>query len=69
MNSLTSLTNKQSLDLIEGINLSPSLQKSRDSILLAEDQYPENLDAIFEKTEKTSDLDRTISLLKWNRKD
>jgi hypothetical protein len=65
MSSLTSLTNKQALDLIKGISLSPSLQKSKDSILLAEDQYPENLDAIFGKTEKTTDLDRIISLLKW----
>jgi hypothetical protein len=70
MSSLTSLTNKQALDLIKlkGISLSPSLQKSKDSILLAEDKYPENLDAIFGKTEKTTGLDRTISLLKWNRK-
>ena len=45
-----------------------SLQKSKDSILLAEDQYPENLDPIFGKTEATSDLHRTIEILKWNRK-
>ena len=68
MSTTNSLSNKQALDLIKGVNLSPALQKSKDSILLAEDQYPEHLDSIFGKTEKTTDLDRVISLLKWNRK-
>ena len=68
MSTANSLSNKQALDLIKGVNLSPALQKSKDSILLAEDQYPEHLDSIFGKTEKTTDLDRVISLLKWNRK-
>jgi hypothetical protein len=44
MSNTSSLSNKQALDLIKGVNLSPALQKSKDSILLAEDQYPEHLD-------------------------
>ncbi len=68
MDTSTSITNKNALDLLKGISLSASLQKSTDSILLAEDQYPENLDPIFGKTEATSDLHRTIEILKWNRK-
>ncbi len=62
------LNNKQALELIRGISLSPALQKSKDSILLAEDQYPDHLDSVFGKSDKASDLSRTISLLKWNRK-
>jgi hypothetical protein len=38
MSSTDLLSNKQALDLIKGISLSPALQKSKDSILLAEDQ-------------------------------
>ena len=68
MSSTDLLSNKQALDLIKGISLSPALQKSKDSILLAEDQYPDHLDSIFGKTDKANDLSRTISLLKWNRK-
>ncbi len=56
MDASTSITNKNALDLLKGISLSASLQKSKDSILLAEDQYPENLDPIFGKAEATSDL-------------
>jgi hypothetical protein len=68
MDTSTSITNKNALDLLKGISLSASLQKSKDSILLAEDQYPENLDPIFGKAESTSDLHRTLEILKWNRK-
>jgi hypothetical protein len=68
MSSSDLLNNKQALELIKGISLSPSLQKSKDSILLAEDQYPDHLDSIFGKADKANDLSRTISLLKWNRK-
>jgi hypothetical protein len=51
MDTSTSITNKNALDLLKGSSLSASLQKSKDSILLAEDQYPtpENLDPILEK--------------------
>jgi hypothetical protein len=68
MSSSDLLNNKQALELIKGISLSPALQKSKDSILLAEDQYPDHLDSIFGKSDKANDLSRTISLLKWNRK-
>ena len=64
MDTSTSITNKNALDLLKGISLSASLQKSKDSILLAEDQYPENLDPIFGKAEATSDLHRTLEILK-----
>jgi hypothetical protein len=37
MDTSTSLTNKNALDLLKGISLSANLQKSNDSILLAED--------------------------------
>ena len=68
MDTSTSITNRNALDLLKGISLSASLQKSKDSILLAEDQYPENLDPIFGKAEAISDLHRTLEILKWNRK-
>jgi hypothetical protein len=68
MSSSDLLSNKQALELIKGISLSPALQNSKDSILLAEDQYPDHLDSIFGKSDKANDLSRTISLLKWNRK-
>jgi hypothetical protein len=50
MDSATAISNKNALDLLKGISLSTNLQKSKDSILLAEDQYPENLDPIFSKS-------------------
>jgi hypothetical protein len=68
MSSSDALSNKQALELIKGISLSPALQKSKDSILLAEDQYPDHLGSIFGKSDKVNDLSRTISPLKWNRK-
>jgi hypothetical protein len=68
MSTSNPLSKKQALDSIKGVSLSPALRNSKDSNLLAEDQYQEHLDSIFGKTEKTTDLDRTSSLLKWNRK-
>jgi len=62
----TSLTNKNALDLLKGISLSTNLQKSNDSILLVEDQHPENLDSIFGNL--VTDLTNTLDLLKWNKK-
>ncbi len=35
---------------------------------MAEDQYPENLDPIFSKSDSATDLNHTLGLLKWNRK-
>ena len=66
MNTSTSLTNKNALDLLKGISLSTNLQKSNDSILLVEDQHPENLDSIFGNL--VTDLTNTLDLLKWNKK-
>jgi hypothetical protein len=42
---------KQMRALLQSISTDPQLQQSKDSILLAEDQYPEALDAIFIKCE------------------
>ena len=67
MDTTTSISNKNAIDLLKGISLSNNLQKSRDSILLAEDQYPENLDPIFSKSDQSTDLTRIIDLLRWNR--
>ena len=68
MDSATAISNKNALDLLKDISLSTSLQKSKDSILTAEDQYPENLDPIFSKSDSATDLNHTLELLKWNRK-
>ena len=66
MDTSTSLTNKNALNLLKGISLSINLQKSNDSILLVEDQHPENLDSIFGNL--VTDLTNTLDLLKWNKK-
>jgi hypothetical protein len=51
MDTTTAISNKDALILLQDISLSANLQKSEDSILLAEDQYPENLDPIFSKSD------------------
>ncbi len=66
--STSMLTNKNTLDLLKGISRSNNLQKPKDSILLAEDQYSENLDPIFAKADLATDLNHTLDLLRWNRK-
>ena len=68
MDTTTAISNKDALILLKDISLSANLQKSKDSILLAEDQYPENLDPIFSKSGSATDLSHTLGLLKWNRK-
>ena len=68
MDTTTAISNKDALILLKDISLSANLQKSKDSILLAEDQYPENLDPIFNRSDTVTDLSHTIGLLKWNRK-
>ncbi len=67
MDTTTSISNKNAIDLLKGISLSNNLQKSRDRILLAEDQYPENLDPMFSKSDLSMDLTHIIDLLRWNR--
>ena len=43
----TLLSPKQMRALLQSISADPQLRQSKDSIILAEDQYPEALDAIF----------------------
>ena len=43
------------------------MKQSKDSILLAEDKYPENLDALFNKLTLPTSLQNTMTLLQWNR--
>ncbi len=55
---------KQMRALLQAISTDPQLQQSKDSILLAKDQYPEALDAIFIKLTKPTTLQNTINLLR-----
>ena len=59
---------KKMRQLLQSISTDPQLKQSKDSILLAEDQYPESLDAIFTRLTTPTTLQNTINLLKWNRK-
>ncbi len=54
--------------LLQSISADPQLKHSKDSILLAEDQYPESLDAIFTRLTTPTTLQNTMHLLQWNRK-
>ena len=62
------LNAKQMRQLLQSISTDPQLKQSKDSILLAEDQYPESLDVIFTRLTTPTTLQNTISLLKWSRK-
>jgi hypothetical protein len=62
------LNAKQMRQLLQSISTDPQLKQSKDSILLAEDQYPDSLDTIFTRLTAPTTLQNTISLLKWNRK-
>jgi hypothetical protein len=63
-----SLNAKQMRQLLQSVSTDSQLKQSKDSILLAEDQYPESLDTIFTRLTTPTTLQNTISLLKWNRK-
>jgi len=63
-----SLNAKQMRQLLQSISTDPQLKQSKDTILLAEDQYPESLDAVFTRLTTPTTLQNTINLLKWNRK-
>ena len=63
----TSVTAKQMRTLLQSISTDPQLKQSKDSILLAEDQYPEHLDTIFNKLSVPTTLQNTMVLLQWNR--
>jgi hypothetical protein len=43
------------------------MKQSKDSILLAEHQYPDSLDAMFTKLSVPTRLQNTMTLLQWNR--
>ena len=43
----STMTAKQMRLLLQSISADPQMKQSKDSILLAEDQYPDSLDAIF----------------------
>ena len=61
------LTAKQMRQLLQNISADPQLKQSQDSILLAEDQYPDALETIFTITTPTT-MQNTMHLLQWNRK-
>ena len=62
------LTAKQMRQLLQSISADPQLKQSQDSILLAEDQYPEALEAIFTRLTTPTTMQNTMHLLQWNRK-
>ena len=61
-------TAKQVRLLLQSISSDPQMKQSKDSILLAENQYPDSLDAIFTKLSVPTTLQNTIILLQWNRR-
>ncbi len=58
---------KQMRLLLQSISSDPQMKQSKDSILLAEDQYPDSLDAIFTKLSLPTTLQNTMTLLQWQR--
>jgi hypothetical protein len=58
---------KQMRLLLQSISADPQMKQSQDSILLAEDQYSENLDTVFNKLSVPTTLQNTITLLQWQR--
>ncbi len=65
---VNALNAEQMRQLLQSISTDPQLKQSKDTILLAEDQYPESLDAVFTRLTTPTTLQNTIHLLKWNRK-
>ncbi len=61
------MTGKEMRALLHSISADPQMKQSKDSLLLAEDKYPENLDAIFTKLTLPTTLQNTMTLLQWNR--
>jgi hypothetical protein len=64
----SSLDARQMKQLLQSISTDPQLRQSKDSILLAEDQYPDALDAIITKLKTPTTLQNAINLLQWERK-
>jgi hypothetical protein len=66
---MAELNAKQMRQPLQSISTdSPQLKQSKDSILLAEDQHPDVLDAIFTRLTTPTSLQNTINLLQWERK-
>jgi hypothetical protein len=61
------LNAKQMRQILQSISTDPQLKQSKDTILLAEDQYPDSLDAVFTRLTTPTTLQNTINLLKWSR--
>ena len=61
------MTAKQMRTLLQSISTDPQLKQSKDSILLAEDQYPEHLDTMFSKLNVPTSLQNTMVLLQRTR--
>ncbi len=55
------LTAKQMRQLLQNISADPQLKQSQDSILLAEDQYPDALDAIFTRLTTPTTMQNTMN--------
>ena len=63
----STMTAKQMRLLLQSISADPQMKRSKDSILLAEDQYPDSLDAIFTRLTVPTTLQNAITLLQWQR--
>ena len=61
------MTAKQMRLVLQSISADPQMKQSKDSILLAEDQYPDSLDAIFTRLTVPTTLQNAITLLQWQR--
>ncbi len=61
------MTAKQMRLLLQSISADLQMKQSKDSILLAEDQYPDSLDAIFTRLPVPTTLQNAITLLQWQR--
>jgi hypothetical protein len=64
---VSTMTAKQMRLLLQSISSDPQMKQSTDSILLAEDQYPDSLDTMFNKLSVPTTLQNTITLLQWQR--
>ncbi len=67
MASSSNMTSKEMRALLQSISAGPQMKQSKDTILLEEDKYPENLDALFTKLTLPTSLQNTMALLQWNR--
>ncbi len=61
------MTAKQMRLVLQSISADLQMKQSKDSILLAEDQYPDSLDAIFIRLAVPTTLQNAKTLLQWQR--